>query len=77
MAIIGKKEFFKGINDQFIKDQLKELTNKAFKKELFGAPTFITINNIINYIYMGIMRAINFNIRSRKIKWNYKFSNNH
>ena len=43
---LESKKFFKGINDQFIKDQLKELTNKAFKKELFGAPTFITNNKI-------------------------------
>ena len=43
---LDSKKFFEGINDQFIKDQLKELTNKAFKKELFGAPTFVANNKI-------------------------------
>ena len=37
--------FFKeGIKEQKIKDELKELTNKAFKLDVFGAPTFL-INN--------------------------------
>ena len=39
-------KFFEGINSQLIKDQLKELTNKAFEKELFGAPTFVINNKI-------------------------------
>ena len=43
---LDSKKFFDGINNQLIKDQLKELTNKAFKKELFGAPTFVTNNKI-------------------------------
>ena len=39
-------KFFEGINNRLIKDQLKELTNKAFEKELFGAPTFVANNKI-------------------------------
>ena len=38
--------FFKGIKEQRIKDHLKNLTNDAFKKEVFGAPTFIVNNKI-------------------------------
>ena len=33
--------FNKNIQQQKIKDELKELTNKAFKMDIFGAPTFI------------------------------------
>ena len=43
---IDCEKFFEGISNQIIKDQLKELTNEAFKKELFGAPTFISNNKI-------------------------------
>jgi 2-hydroxychromene-2-carboxylate isomerase len=43
---LDSKKFFEGINNQLIKDQLKELTNKAFEKELFGAPTFVANNKI-------------------------------
>ena len=43
---IDCKKFFEGISNQLIKDQLKELTNEAFKKELFGAPTFIANKKI-------------------------------
>ncbi len=38
--------FFKRIKEQIIKDNLKKLTNDAFKKEVFGAPTFIVNNKI-------------------------------
>jgi 2-hydroxychromene-2-carboxylate isomerase len=38
--------FFKEIKQQPIKDNLKELTSDAFKKEVFGAPTFIVNNKI-------------------------------
>ena len=38
--------FFKGIKEQYIKDHLKDLTNNAFRKEVFGAPTFIVNNKI-------------------------------
>ena len=43
---IDDKKFTEGIKNQLIKDQLKELTTKAFDKELFGAPTFVANNKI-------------------------------
>ena len=43
---IDKVDFFLKIKDQKIKDQLKDLTQKAFEREVFGAPTFITNNKI-------------------------------
>jgi len=38
---IDEKEFFNLINDQKIKNELKDLTDKAFEKDIFGAPTFV------------------------------------
>ena len=38
---IDHKEFFNGIAKQEIKYQLKNDTNDAFNKEIFGAPTFV------------------------------------
>ena len=43
---INHKFFFEGIEDQKIKDELKEITNQAFNKEIFGAPTFIVNNKL-------------------------------
>ena len=43
---IDKDSFFKEIQDQKIKDELKKLTNDAFKKDIFGAPTFMVNNKI-------------------------------
>ena len=43
---IDQEKFRNGIKDQSIKNKLKELTNEAFKKEVFGAPTFIVNNKI-------------------------------
>ena len=43
---IDQEKFLNGIKDQSIKDKLKEITNDAFKKEVFGAPTFIVNNKI-------------------------------
>ena len=43
---VDKKFFFDGINNEKIKDKLKKLTNKAFDKEIFGAPTFVVNNKI-------------------------------
>ena len=43
---IDSKIFFDKITQQSIKDILKQLTNDAFKKEVFGAPTFIVNNKI-------------------------------
>ena len=38
---IEEISFNKNIKDQKIKDELKQLTNNAFEKNVFGAPTFI------------------------------------
>ena len=43
---IDSKIFFDKITYQSIKDTLKQLTNDAFEKEVFGAPTFIVNNKI-------------------------------
>ena len=38
---INKENFHNGIKDQKIKNELKELTDKAFELDVFGAPTFL------------------------------------
>ena len=43
---MSHKEFFKDISKQEVKDQLKKFTEEAFKKEIFGAPTFVVNNKI-------------------------------
>jgi 2-hydroxychromene-2-carboxylate isomerase len=43
---IDTEKFFVEIKNQSIKDKLKDLTDEAFKKEVFGAPTFIVNNKI-------------------------------
>ncbi len=43
---IDKKKFFEDINNQKIKDELKNLTDKAFQLDVFGAPTFIVNNKL-------------------------------
>ena len=43
---INKENFFKEIQKQKIKDELKQLTDQAFKKDIFGAPTFVVNNKI-------------------------------
>ena len=43
---INKGAFFIDIQDQKIKDELKQLTESAFKKDIFGAPTFVVNNQI-------------------------------
>ncbi len=43
---IDKKKFLTDIEDIKIKNRLKELTNIAFEKDVFGAPTFIVNNKI-------------------------------
>mgnify|MGYP001191990454 FL=1 len=43
---IDEKEFFNLINDQKIKNDLKNLTDKAFEKNIFGAPTFVVNEKI-------------------------------
>ena len=43
---INKNDFQKKIKDQKVKDKLKKLTNDAYKKDIFGAPTFVVNNKI-------------------------------
>ena len=43
---IKHNDFETGIKDQKIKDKLKELTNIAFQKDIFGAPTFVVNDNL-------------------------------
>ena len=43
---IDNELFLEKIKQQSTKDKLKELTNEAFNKEVFGAPTFIANNKI-------------------------------
>ena len=43
---INKNNFFKNIKDVRIKKKLKLLTSLAFKKNIFGAPTFIVNKKI-------------------------------
>ena len=46
LAKINKTKFFNDIKKPKIKDKLRELTNNAFKKYIFGAPTFVVNNKI-------------------------------
>ena len=43
---IDEHDFFNLISNQETKDKLKQLTQEAFEKEVFGAPTFIVNNKI-------------------------------
>ena len=43
---ISKGSFLKNIKDQKIKDKLKQLTQSAYKKDIFGAPTFVVNKKI-------------------------------
>jgi 2-hydroxychromene-2-carboxylate isomerase len=43
---ISLNDFFVGIKDQKIKDELKNITQVAHEKEIFGAPTFVVNNKI-------------------------------
>ena len=43
---INHKEFFRDIAQKKIKDELKFMTDEAFKKEIFGAPTFVVNDKI-------------------------------
>ncbi len=43
---INKINFFKDIENDNVKDELKKLTNLAFEKNIFGAPTFIVNDKI-------------------------------
>ena len=43
---IDEHDFFNLISNQDTKDKLKQFTQEAFEKEVFGAPTFIVNNKI-------------------------------
>ena len=43
---LNEKVFFENIQNLKVKDELKELTSNAFKKDIFGAPTFVVNNKI-------------------------------
>jgi len=43
---IDKNNFFSDIKNDKVKEELKKLTNNAFEKDVFGAPTFIVDNKI-------------------------------
>ena len=43
---INSNDFFDGIKDPKIKDELKAVTQEAHNKEIFGAPTFVVNNKI-------------------------------
>ena len=43
---IDLKSFFEGIKDPQIKEELKNVTQAAHDKEIFGAPTFVVNNKI-------------------------------
>ena len=43
---IDSNKFFKELEQPEIKEKLKEVTNLAFQKEVFGAPTFIVNNKL-------------------------------
>ena len=48
LDVIGleKKKFFENIENNKTKESLKQLTNDAFEKDIFGAPTFVVNNKI-------------------------------
>ena len=43
---INHRDFEKGIKETKIKEELKNLTNLAFQRDVFGAPTFVIKNKL-------------------------------
>ena len=43
---LNKKKFFNAIENIEIKNELKDLTNDAFQRDIFGAPTFVVNKKI-------------------------------
>ena len=43
---LDKNIFLQNIENQEVKDMLKKLTNDAFEKDIFGAPSFVVNNKI-------------------------------
>ena len=61
---INKEKFFNDLKNQSIKDELKKITNDAFEKDVFGAPTFI-----VNKKYSGAKTVLNMQLKNlKKIK---------
>ena len=46
LAELDEKIFFDKVQSEEIKNKLKKLTNDAFQKDIFGAPTFVVNNKI-------------------------------
>ena len=46
LICIDKNKFLNDIQNIKIKDELKNLTDTAFKKNIFGAPTFVVNNKL-------------------------------
>ena len=43
---VDQKQFYKKIQEKETKDKLKKLTDEAFNKDIFGAPTFVVNQKI-------------------------------
>ena len=43
---LDTKKFYEDIENEKVKNELKELTNQAFEKDIFGAPTFVVNEKI-------------------------------
>ena len=43
---LDTRKFYEDIENEKIKNKLKELTNQAFEKDIFGAPTFVVNDKI-------------------------------
>ena len=43
---LDTKKFYEDIENEKVKNKLKELTNQAFEKDIFGAPTFVVNDKI-------------------------------
>ena len=43
---LDTKKFYEDIENEEVKNKLKELTNHAFEKDIFGAPTFVVNDKI-------------------------------
>ena len=43
---LDTKKFYEDIENEEVKNKLKELTNQAFEKDIFGAPTFVVNDKI-------------------------------
>ena len=46
ICVINKNKFFEDIQNKKTKDELKKLTDIAFKNDIFGAPTFVVNKKI-------------------------------